>query len=469
MATAEYTEYTVHPRFVNPTTVLLTKDIVSKWTSTTFAPYPNETGGAAAYFKVDETSKSHPKIWFGGAPVSTVDHEEGTSTSRPGWLTKFGMNQPQTVSKTSNIVKLNAKGHAVWVFDVSVPDEALFDTGKKNEDTGEPIIKGLREHVKEVFSTYVRHIVEKQKSKPDSTKAIPKLAFIKTKDIPKDVHPFKEDFWVDKKGVSQQGEEKLRFKCKALYSSPVNAAALASPAGMRMLKHIANFRYAGVWDDEKNSLDMTASCFLDESTEFKPDPIPQWNETKFLLVPEGGTINDAYSVVLVVNPETNEPVTCCKTGRAMYRFLGPMDVTPGSWIEAIRGEGESVFYINSEFGTTFAATDVYFVQNSNVLHYDPHDVQLVKPDGTTTSMMKMAAAPSASLETARAAVKAVVDAETLRSKRPRGDDEATESDEAAMLASAEAVEREIELLTADASHEASATSTKKRGKRVTMD
>lgn len=148
---------------------------------------------------------------------------------------------------------------------------------------------------------------------------------------------------------------------------PVEDMSLRFKAAYRFPSD-ARFRLAGVWDDEAGQV-IEASAFqrtVNRKTgqvvpgserELSVSP-PEWNETRFFLVDE--ETGDTWDKTVAVDSRGN-PLTCAKTGRPVYRFFGPEDVTNGSTVTKLVLEVNALYFSGGTGrGVSFKAREVHF-------------------------------------------------------------------------------------------------------------
>lgn len=128
------------------------------------------------------------------------------------------------------------------------------------------------------------------------------------------------------------------------------------------------FRLAGVWDEDTgrvveesafqrtiNRRTMTAVEGSEREVMVSP---PAWNETRFFVVDKDS--GNTYDKTVAADSKGNN-LECSKTGRAVYRYFGPEDVTSGSTITKLVLEVNALYFSNGTGrGVSFKAREVHF-------------------------------------------------------------------------------------------------------------
>lgn len=129
-----------------------------------------------------------------------------------------------------------------------------------------------------------------------------------------------------------------------------------------------SFRLAGVWDEgagrvvEQSAFQETINGHTQEAVPGSAKEVmvapPEWNETRFFVFDEES--GNTYDKTVAVDSR-GKNIECCKTGRAVYRYFGPEDVTNGSTITKLVLEVNALYFSNGTGrGVSFKAREVHF-------------------------------------------------------------------------------------------------------------
>jgi hypothetical protein len=115
------------------------------------------------------------------------------------------------------------------------------------------------------------------------------------------------------------------------------------------------FRFAGTYDPSTRAFDGRSAAQVGEYV-LTPDPV-SWKETTIFRRQEDGMLVDKVAV----KDEADRPITCSRTGRILYRFLGPRDIRK-NFEAAVDGKFDTI-WINglNVIGVKFVAGRVVFV------------------------------------------------------------------------------------------------------------
>lgn len=119
------------------------------------------------------------------------------------------------------------------------------------------------------------------------------------------------------------------------------------------------FRFAGCFDEKAGSFDNRSPAYVGEdgSITLTPDA-RSWKETEF--VQNAGTIEAPilYDRVPVLGP-TGSPIRCSRTGRILYRYIGPDDLQR-DYLVTPTVEMDSMWFNNASYGIKMHGKKVIF-------------------------------------------------------------------------------------------------------------
>jgi hypothetical protein len=107
-------------------------------------------------------------------------------------------------------------------------------------------------------------------------------------------------------------------------------------------------RFAGLLAAD-GSIEET-NAYAPSGSVIPPDPVND-RESHFYYLVKNSSGETEYCDKVPIVKSNGDPVTCARSGRAMYRYLSPLDVKPNFEVEPIV-ELNSLWFTNKQFGCT---------------------------------------------------------------------------------------------------------------------